>query len=410
MTDIASHIATFNAGRDLERLSLKYKLMRAGPFAFLRGTCHLFYERLPGADVLRKSPLAWISGDLHFENFGSYKGDNRLVYFDINDFDEACLAPCTWELVRFLTSVLVGTASLGVSRAEAMALCYTALEAYTATLRTGKARWIERDTAEGMVGELLDQLKGRARVDLLDRRTELKGRKRILRLDGKKALPVTGKQREKVAAFMAEFARTQDNPGFYRMLDVARRIAGTGSLGLDRYVILIEGKGSPNGNYLLDLKEAAPSAVARHLHNQQPGWESEAQRVVEVEWWSQAVPAAFLRAVMLEGRPYILRALQPVDDRVALAGWNGKLPRLELVMKNMAELTAWAQLRSGGRQGSAVIDELIAFGSQKKWPGALIEIAQQCASQADEDWRTYCTAYDDGVFTAGTKSKGDGKD
>ncbi|MFM6271696.1 MAG: DUF2252 family protein, partial [Dolichospermum sp.] len=74
------------------------------PFYFFRGTCHLFYEDLSENSGMNLAPLTWICGDLHLENFGSYKGNNRLVYFDINDFDEAVIAPCTWEIVRFITS------------------------------------------------------------------------------------------------------------------------------------------------------------------------------------------------------------------------------------------------------------------------------------------------------------------
>jgi len=47
---------------------------------------------------------------------------------------------------------------------------------------------------------------------------------------------------------------------------VARRIAGTGSLGVERYVLLIEGKGSPDGNYLLDLKQALPAVLRAHVN------------------------------------------------------------------------------------------------------------------------------------------------
>ena len=80
--------------------------MRASAFAFMRGTCHLFYDQLPRSGVFKSAPPVWVCGDLHLENFGSYKGDNRLVYFDINDFDEAALAPVSWDLVRLLTSLL----------------------------------------------------------------------------------------------------------------------------------------------------------------------------------------------------------------------------------------------------------------------------------------------------------------
>src|SRR4051812_19196136 len=90
-----------NAGRDPERLNIKYAEMRSDAFAFLRGSCTLFYEDLPIRE-LPPAPRVWCSGDLHLENFGAYKGENRLVYFDLNDFDEACLAPATWDLVRVL--------------------------------------------------------------------------------------------------------------------------------------------------------------------------------------------------------------------------------------------------------------------------------------------------------------------
>ena len=81
---IIDAIFSNNAGRDPERLALKYAKMAQSPFIFLRGACHLFYDVLPDSPLFCEVPLAWCCGDLHFENFGSYKGDNRLVYFDIN--------------------------------------------------------------------------------------------------------------------------------------------------------------------------------------------------------------------------------------------------------------------------------------------------------------------------------------
>lgn len=403
MLDIAQTIASFNAGRDPERLAMKYKLMRSSPFVFLRGTCHLFYQRLPRDKMLDAAPPVWVCGDMHLENFGSYKGDNRLVYFDNNDFDEACLAPSLYELVRLLTSVLVGAADLKLSRAEALALCHTALDAYSEALVFGKSRWIEAETSAGMVRDLFDALASRSRAAHLDRRTTLKGKTRALKVDGKKALPVSDKARAAVTAFMNTFAASEPNPDFYRIIDVARRIAGTGSLGVDRYVILVEGKGSPDGNYLIDLKEALPSSVLPHVRTPQPKWQTEAQRVVEIQRRNQAVSQAFLHAVEFNQRSYVLRSLQPSEDRVALNDWNGKLPRLEEVVNSMAELSAWAHLRSGGRQGSSIADELIAFGGRRDWQLPLVEIAVQCEAQVAADWKAYCDAYDLGAFNVPAK-------
>ncbi|MFM0643956.1 DUF2252 domain-containing protein [Paraburkholderia bryophila] len=398
MSDIVKTMTRFNAGRDPERLAMKYQAMRSSPFVFLRGTCHLFYAGLPRDKILDEAPPVWICGDMHLENFGSYKGDNRLIYFDNNDFDEACLAPNLYELARLLTSVLVGAADLKLSRAQALALCHTALDSYGAALAFGKARWIEAETSVGMVRDLFDALASRPRAAFLDRRSVLKGKTRVLKVDGKKALPISDQQRAAVTEFMNKFAASQPNPDFYRILDVARRIAGTGSLGVDRYVMLVEGKGSPDSNFLIDLKEALPSSVMPHVRTPQPTWQSEAQRVVEVQRRNQAVSQAFLHAVDFNQRSYVLRSLQPSEDRVALSDWNGKLPRLEEVINSMAQLSAWAHLRSGGRQHSSIADELIAFGHRKDWQLPLIELATQCETQVADDWKAYCEAYDRGEF------------
>jgi uncharacterized protein (DUF2252 family) len=167
---------------------------------------------------------------------------------------------------------------------------------------------------------------------------------------------------------------------------------------VDRYVILVEGKGSPDGNYLIDLKEALPSSVVPHMRTPQPAWRSEAERVVEIQRRNQAVSQAFLHAVDFNRRSYVLRSLQPSEDRVALKDWDGKLPRLEGVVVSMAELSAWAHLRSGGRQKSSIADELIAFGNRTDWQAPLIELATQCAAQVAADWKAYCEAYDRGAF------------
>ena len=265
MPDVIHAIQTFNAGRDPERLALKYANMRASPFVFLRGTCHLFYRRLPDVPVLAEAPAVWCCGDLHLQNFGSYMGDNRLAYFDINDFDESALAPASWDLVRFLTSVLVGAGSMDVKKKEAGELCEAFLDGYCLTLVSGKAGWVERESAHGLIGDLLGSLKGRLRPAFLDSRTTLKGKRRRLRVDNGKALPASDAARAKVTQLIGELAASRDDPRFYEVLDVARRIAGTGSLGVDRYVILVRGKGSPDGNYLLDLKEALPSSLTPYL-------------------------------------------------------------------------------------------------------------------------------------------------
>src|SRR5664280_474168 len=305
--DVVRRIRAFNSGRDPQRLHLKYRAMRASAFAFLRGSCHLFYDRLPRSGIFKSAPLTWCCGDLHLENFGSFKADNRLVYFDINDFDESALAPASWDLVRIVSSLRVAADNVTIRKSEAEGLCALFVESYASALALGKAYWVERDTAEGLVRSLLDGLRTRRRAAFLNTRTQFKGKKRLLRIDGTKALAATEPQRAAIVDFMAAFAQTQPQPAFYRVLDVARRIAGTGSLGVDRYAILVEGKGSPDGNYLLDLKQALPSVLASRVPSPQPHWATEAHRVVTIQRRLQAVSPAFLQPVFMADSAYVLR-------------------------------------------------------------------------------------------------------
>ncbi|MDE2369991.1 MAG: DUF2252 family protein [Burkholderiales bacterium] len=396
--DLVNEIRSWNAGREPERLRMKYQAMHGDAFRFLRGTAHLFYGRVPAAGIFKSAPLAWACGDLHLENFGSYKGDNRLAYFDLNDFDEAALAPATWDLVRMLTSIRIAADTYGATAAQAQASCNAYLDAYAAALVAGKAYWIERETAEGVVRTLLDDVRHRERSAFLNRRTTLKGRKRKLVVDGRHALAATPGQRAAVTDFIDAYAATQNHGRFFRVIDVARRIAGTGSLGLDRYVILVEGKGSPDANYLIDLKEAAPSALARWTGVKQPRWKTEAERVVTVQRRMQAVSMAFLRPMMMGDKSYILRGLQPTEDRIAIDHPAVVAGEFERAVATMGRLTAWAQLRSAGRGGADSADDLIEWGGKRKWKSRLLEVSEHCAEACRADSKAYDTAYDAGAF------------
>jgi uncharacterized protein (DUF2252 family) len=390
MNNINDTIREFNADREPERLRLKYAAMQQNAFAFMRGTCHLFYQDWPAGDTaLNDAPLAWICGDLHLENFGSYKGDNGLVYFDLNDFDEAILAPATWELGRWLCSILVAAQSLNLSQEAAQQLCQLGLNGYTEALVAGKARWLERETAQGMIRDLLNPLKRRKRKTFLDSRTTLHKRQRALKLDGKHALPLEANEKAEVMAFIDDYAQHQHNPEFYRPIDAARRIAGTGSLGIDRYVILVAGHGGQNGQFLLDLKAAAGSALARHVNCPQPQWENQAQRVANVQHWVQAIAPAFLSAVTFRNQAFVLKELQPSQDRLALNNWNGKFKRLAQVVCHMGKIVAWSHLRSGGRAGSAATDAWIIFGQRRDWQDAVLDYAGKYALKIQADWQQF---------------------
>ena len=271
-----------------------------------------------------------------------------------------------------------------------------------ANLACGKATWVERETSQGIIHQLLNDLRERQRADYLNKRTTMTGRgknrQRLIHIDGKKALQASDAQKAGVTRLIHDYAGTQPNPDFYEVLDVARRIAGTGSLGVDRYAVLVRGKGSPDGNYLLDLKNAMPSELARNCQIRQPEFETDAHRVVTIERRMQAVSMAFLTPVKMDGKGYILRALQPSEDRISLSRHEHGMHELQQSVSTLGRIVASAHLRSSGRQGSAIADELIEYGHKHKWKLRLQQAAQECADQLEKDWEIYCQAYDDGAF------------
>jgi uncharacterized protein (DUF2252 family) len=393
--NVARSILDYNRGRDPERLRRKFELLRADPYAFYRGTCHLFYVSLPRHTVLEAAPALLVCGDLHLENFGAYKGDNRLGYFDLNDFDEAALAPFTLDLLRFVTSIHVAARRLHLSARQAESLGGLFLDRYRHWINDGKARWLERSTAEGLVRDLLGGVIRRTRRQLLKARTVRTGAGRRLRLNAR-ALAIEKQDRVRLQAFLAQFGAARGESRFYGLLDAARRVAGTGSLGLERYVLLVEGKGSPRSNYLLDLKLAVPSALAPAAAPRLRRWESEAQRVATTQRIAQAISPALLHAVTIGEKSYVLKELQPTTDRLDLAQWNGRIERLEVAVASMAAATAWAHLRTCCRHGACPLEDLQRYVAGSKWQQALPTLAVRCAERALRQWSAYCKAYDTG--------------
>ena len=192
----------------------------------------------------------------------------------------------------------------------------------------------------------------------------------------------------------------KQDPKFFKLIDVARRIAGTGSLGLERYTILVNGGGTRSKRVLLDLKFAPASALAPYVGAKQPKWGSEAARVVSVQRRAQAIAPAFLQPVSIGSRSYVLRELMPTQDSVDLREPNVDLAALEVLARDLGALVAWSELRSGGRDGSATIDELSAFARRRPWRRSLTNYAEHYADISWRYWKLFREAYRDGAIEA----------
>lgn len=396
---VLDRIVQFNQPYPASRLGLKYSAMAASPFGFLRGTCHLFYEltdQIP-------APLTWSCGDLHLQNFGTYKGDDRTVYFDINDFDESALAPASWDLARWLTSLNLAAPELEIAPTDLTDLQNLFLDSYLAALLSQKAKTLSKTTATGFLQDEIEKLADRDRTDFLDKRTEKQGNQRRLSAIDGKSIPLTGVQQQPILDLLKPWQQRQtEDPEFFTILDIADRIAGTGSLGLPRYLILIEGKGSPDKNYLLDLKAARPSCVPP-FGAKTPIFATEADRILTCQHRSQASPPALLAALHGQTTTYILRELQPTADKIDLEKVKNKPKRLLNLTTAMAQVTAWGHLRSSGRNGSASADDLKHWATMgdlgDRWRTDLLTWVQTATATTRTDYQTFTQAWKQGELT-----------
>ncbi len=393
MPSVYKRIVQYNADRLPEYTALKMQFMAENAFRFFRGTCHLFYEDLAQNISWKDTTKAWICGDLHLENFGSYKGNNGVVYFDLNDFDEALLAPASWELSRLLTSIYVGAGVGGYDAKTADRLARKALQVYRATLQLGKPVIVEKQTASGLLRYFLQQVAERNYTDFIKTRVSFDKKKQArLLTDNKKVYPVTKATREKVSEALHKWFRKQMPESKSTVADVAFRVAGTGSVGVSRYIALLQDGAKW---HLLDLKASEASSLAKYVRIKQPSWSNEAERIVTLQNRVQQVAPKMLHTLKIDGLAYVMKMLQPSQDRMDLTLCKGKLSELEDIINTMAMLSASGQLRSSGRQNSSIADELIAFGANgERWP-AILRYAKQYAVQVQSDYEAYKRDYQD---------------
>src|ERR1700743_3694359 len=398
MNKLYDRLTAFNEGLLPDKVQMKYEAMAENAFRFFRGTCHLFYEDLAAAEPLPLSPLAWICGDLHIENFGSYKGDNKLIYFDLNDFDEALLAPASYETVRMVTSIFIAFDNLGFEEEKALKMAQLFMKTYSATLAKGKAISIEPRTAKGIVCDFLTAATKNTYKDLLKKRTISKKKSIMLSLEDERHFKLDKALRRDLKAHINEWIKTSsDGPYNYKVVSTVFRLAGTGSIGVKRYLFLLKSTNTKNHYLLLDMKQARPSSVQPYVPVQQLAWDTEAARVIGVQQRMQNVSAALLSTTEFRGESFMIQELQPVKDSIKFKQLKDYRDMYQ-VIDDMASLTASAQLRSGGRQGAGNLDELMAFGADHGWQEAVIAYAEKYAGTIKKYYKEYSKDFKKGIY------------
>lgn len=273
------------------------------------------------------------------------------------------------------------------------------LNSYFNTLQSGKAKTIEKETATGLVEELFEKTAERKEKKLIQDRTDASvGFTKLLNDNSKRLFDIKDRsaKRELIKIIQLWLNKTFGRNN-RKVLDVSFVIAGTGSIGIKRYIALID-KPTVNKKYLLLLKQALPSSLQPYITLSQPEWKNEAERICNVQYRMQHVTPGGLNTLHFHDDWYVTRWVQPAADKISFNSFVQKKDQHISLMNTLAELVASAQLRSCSRQGSASADEMIAFGANTSTIQQLINLSKECAAINEKQYKEFCKDYDKGVF------------
>jgi uncharacterized protein (DUF2252 family) len=402
---------------------IRYGRMLRSPFAFFRGAAAIMAADLAHTPV--SGPRAQLSGDAHLANFGVFAAPDRRLVFDANDFDETLPGPWEWDVKRLAASIEVAGRDRGFRGRERRDAVRRAARAYRKAMRRFAAMrtidvWYAR-----LDEELVSQHVSGSRRKDLDKALAKARRKDSLRALAKLTYEVDGEPRivsdpplvvpidelsggadpelvrERLEGYLGDYRKTlQANRrqllGGYRLVDVAHKVVGVGSVGTRTWIVLLLGHDASDPLFL-QIKEAEasvlePSAGRRSAINQ-------GRRVVEGQQLMQAASDVFLGwlrvADDLDGgrRDYYVRQLwdakasMPVDS----------MPADE--MTAYGAICGWTLARAHARSGDRVAIAA-SLGRGDGFDRDLARFARTYADQNEDDYATLARAVEAGVVPA----------
>jgi uncharacterized protein (DUF2252 family) len=407
MRDAVAEFQSFNlafARRNPELLRLKVARMAASPFAFFRGTFHLFardildhvFEARPPAAAGAELDLV---GDLHGENYGTYQA-GRGTHYDVNDFDETTQGRPDFDVRRLATSLVLAAQERCDGLADAALAGLAVPTAYAETIRPllkkGKAAdldvGVEGPSGSAAVDRLVRSAAAAKRPAFIEGLTELvEGRRRLRRSLRYFNLPEG--ERAQALRLLEDYKKRQPEPpvkDFFEVEDVCGRVSGIGSMGRLRYAVLVDGKGSKDArNVLLEFKEARPSAYDLY-RNRAGGAEAlagRAERVVTVQRLSQAASSVRLGFAVDGGQSFQAREIGPHDGRLNGKDLRGPAELLE-VARVQAAILARIHARAAGR-AVGVANPLAELEDEAGYSQRLLAFALAYADLARRDWQHF---------------------
>lgn len=401
------------ASRVPELVSIRYGRMLVSPFTFYRGAALIMAADLAAGPS--SGLQVQLCGDAHLSNFGLFGSPERRLVFDLNDFDETLPGPFEWDVKRLAASLEVAGHNDGYADAERRRIVLAATEAYrtamTAFAGMGNLGvWYARlDVEEALPrveAELdrrrvkalrasLAKVRTRDSVQALAKLTEHQDRELQIVSQPPLIVPLqellpeveATKLTEGLAGLLRRYAASLPADrrhllGQYRLVQLARKVVGVGSVGTRAWIGLLVGRDGADPLFL-QLKEAQASVLERFLPRSR--YRNHGQRVVAGQRLMQAASDIFLgweRVTGLDGqdRDFYVRQLR---DWKASADPEAMRPK---GMAVYAKLCGWTLARAHARSGDRIA--IAAYlGKGDGFDRAILEFAEAYADQNERDHR-----------------------
>ncbi len=270
---VRSQIELWNEDLDEEARAEKYARMAESPWAFFRGTNHLFWSQSARDSRLARyggtsRTRTFIQGDLHPDNFGAFHDDDGRIVYDLNDFDEGLIADYQLDVWHMAIGVVLVARANGLGDSAQRALVDSFAESYLDELENVRGNEQETDSnfdasaTYGGLDEFLDRVAANeSRLEMLEEWTLVRNGVRVFDPNNPELARVDASLQRALTAGIVEYGTTLSggldwNARYFRVKSVAQRLgAGVGSLGVPRYYVLIEGSTtSQSDDVLLDVK------------------------------------------------------------------------------------------------------------------------------------------------------------
>ncbi|MEU6674414.1 DUF2252 domain-containing protein [Streptomyces sp. NPDC046925] len=423
-----------SASRLPELVPIRYGRMLESPFRFFRGAAAIMATDL--AATPSSGLRAQLCGDAHMLNFRLLASPERHLMFDVNDFDETLPGPWEWDVKRLVVSLVIAGRDNGFKTSERARVVRATVRAYResmsafARMRTLDV-WYSRIDAEELYARMSAKLGTRARRRVSRALSKARTRDHIQALE-KLARVVDGQLRitpdpplitplgdlapgverkeleHQLRELIERYALTlpADRRALlaqYRVVDMARKVVGVGSVGTRCWIVLLLGRddGDP---LLLQAKEASASVLAEFAGAS--SLPNQGERVVAGQRLMQATSDMFLGWERVEGldgseRDFYVRQLRD---------WKA-IPQAELMTPDEMRLfgrmcgatLARAHARSGDRIAIAAY-----LGGSDSFDRALARFAESYADQNERDHRALAAAVREGRVTATSESDASG--